>query len=113
MARTRKTEGRQKQRKDGTPSSTFCIVGEIKDIYEGQKADYLTINSLRGDYYDRLSVNVPVDAMESDSIEEYKKGETVQCKGYITTYFDGEKKQSKTIFTAVTVSKTIDIDTPF
>lgn len=113
MARTRKTEDRQKQRKNGTPSSTFCIVGEIKDIYEGQKADYLTINSLRGDYYDRLTVNVPVDAMESDSIEEYKKGETIQCKGYITTYFDGEMKRSKTIFTAVTVSKTIDIDTPF
>jgi hypothetical protein len=51
--------------------------------------------------------------MEADSIEDYKKGDTVQCKGYITTYFDREKKQSKTIFTAVTVSKTIDIDTPF
>ena len=113
MARTRKTEDRQKQRKDGTPSSTFCIVGEIKDIYEGQKADYLTINSPRGDYYDQLTVNVPVDAMESDSIEDYKKGDTVQCKGYITTYFDREKNQSKTIFTAATVSKTIDIDTPF
>ena len=114
MARTRKTEDRQKQRKDGTPSSTFCIVGEIKDIYEGQKADYLTINSPRGDYYDQLTVNVPVDAMnDTDSIEEYKKGDTVQCKGYITTYFDREKKQSKTIFTAATVSKTIDIDNPF
>lgn len=113
MARTRKTEDRQKQRKDDTPSSTFCIVGEIKDIYEGQKADYLTINSPRGDYYDQLTVNVPVDAMESDSIEDYKKGDTVQCEGYITTYFDREKKQSKTIFTAATVSKTIDIDTPF
>lgn len=113
MARTRKTEDRQKQRKDGTPSSTFCIVGEIKDIYEGKKADYLTINSPRGDYYDQLIVNVPVDAMETDSIEDYEEGETVQCKGYITTYFDREKKQSKTIFTAATVSKTIDIDTPF
>ncbi len=113
MARTRKTEDRQKQRKDGTPSSRFCIVGEIKDIYEGQKADYLTINSPRGDYYDQLTVNVPVDAMESDSIEDYKKGDTVQCSGHITSYFNREKQQSKTIFTADTVSKTIDIDTPF
>lgn len=113
MARTRKTEDRQKQRKEGTPSSTFCIVGEIKDIYEGQKADYLTINSPRGDYYDQLTVKVPVDAMEGDKIEDYAKGDTVQCKGYITTYFDREKNQSKTIFTAVTVSINIDIDTPF
>lgn len=113
MARTRKTEDRQKQRKDGTPSSTFCIVGEIKDIYEGQKADYLTINSPRGDYYDQLTVNVPVDAMEGDKIKDYAKGDTVQCKGHITTYFDREKKQSKIIFTAAAVSKTIDIDAPF
>ena len=113
MARTRKTEDRQKQRKDGTPSSAFCIVGEIKDIYEGQKADYLTINSPRGDYYDQLTVNVPVDTMDSDSIEDYTKGDTVQCKGYITTYFDRNKQQIKTIFTADTVSKTINIEIPF
>ena len=105
MARTRKTEDRQKQRKDVTPLSTFCIVGEIKYIYAGRKADYLTINSSRGDYYDQLTVNVPVDVMETDSIEDYKEGDLVKCKGYITTYFDREKEQSKTIFTAATVSK--------
>lgn len=110
MARTRKTNS---DRKDGTPASAFCIVGEIKDIYEGKKADYLTINSPRGDYYDQLTVNVPVDAMEGDNIEDYKKGETVQCTGYITTYFDREKKASKIIFTAEKVSHTVDIATPF
>lgn len=110
MARTRKTNN---DRKDGTPASDFCIVGEIKDIYEGKKADYLTINSPRGDYYDQLTVNVPVDAMEGDNIEDYKKGDTVQCTGHITTYFDREKKASKIIFTAEKVSHTVDIATPF
>lgn len=114
MARTRKTDERGKKdtRKNGTPSSTFCIVGEIKDIYEGQKADYLTINSPRGDYYDQLTVNVPVDIMENDTIEDYKEGETVQCTGHITTYFDREKSTSRTIFTADKVSHNIDIE-PF
>lgn len=110
MARTRITNN---DRKDGTPASYFCIVGEIKDIYEGKKADYLTINSPRGDYYDQLTVNVPVDVMETDTIEDYKKGDTVQCTGYITTYFDREKKASKIIFTAKKVSHTVDIATPF
>lgn len=110
MARTRKTNT---DRKDGTPASTFCIVGEIKNIYEGKKADYLTINTPRGDYYDQLTVNVPVDVMETDSIEDYKEDETVQCTGHITTYFDREKKASKIIFTADKVSHTIDMATPF
>lgn len=109
MARTRKAESKKDTRKDGTPSSTFCIVGEIKDIYEGQKADYLTINSPRGDYYDQLTVNVPVDIMENSTIEDYSEGETVQCSGHITTYFDREKKTSRVIFTADTVSHTVDI----
>ena len=63
-----------------------------------------------GDYYDQLTVNVPVDG---DTIEDYKKGETVQCTGHITTYFDREKKASKIIFTAEKVSHTVDIATPF
>ena len=109
MARTRKAESKKDNRKDGTPSSTFCIAGKIENIYEGKKADYLTINSPRGDYYDQLTVNVPVDAMETDSIEDYNEGETVQCSGHITTYFDREKKTSRVIFTADTVSHTVDI----
>ena len=109
MARTRKTESKKVTRKDGTPSSTFCIVGEIKDIYEGKKADYLKINSPRGDYYDQLTVNVPVDIMENDTVEDYSEGETVQCTGHITTYFDREMETSKVIFTADTVSHTVDI----
>lgn len=110
MARTRKASTQKDTRKDGTPASTFTIVGEIKDIYEGKKADYLTINSPRGDYYDQLTVNVPVDLMESNTIEDYSTGDTVQCTGHITTYYDREKQQSRTIFTANKVSKTIDID---
>ena len=106
MARTRKAST---DRKDGTPASTFTIVGEVKDIYEGKKADYLTINSPRGDYYDQLTVNVPVDIMETDSIEDYKEGEQIQCSGHITTYFDKAKKASKVIFTAEKVTHTIDI----
>jgi hypothetical protein len=51
--------------------------------------------------------------METDNIEDYKKGETVQCTGHITTYFDREKKASKIIFTAEKVSHTVDIATPF
>lgn len=111
MARTRKADERGKKgnRKDGTPSSTFCIVGKIENIYEGKKADYLTINSPRGDYYDLLTVNVSVDAMKTDSIEDYSEGETVQCSGHITTYFDREKKTSRVIFTVDTVSHTVDI----
>lgn len=110
MARTRKTSTYTKA---GIPASAFCIVGEIKDIYEGKKADYLTIKSPRSDYYDLLTVNVPVDVMETDSIEDYKEGETVQCTGHITTYFDREKEASKIIFTADKVSHTIDIANPF
>ena len=109
MARTRKAESKKDTRKDGTPASTFCIVGEIKDIYEGKKADYLTINSPRGDYYDQLTVNVPVDIMENDTVEDYSEGETVQCTGHITTYFDREKNTSRVIFTADTVSHTVGI----
>ena len=112
MARSRKAS-ESKERKEGTPASVFCIVGEITDIFEGKQADYLTIKSARGDYYDLLTVNVPVDLMETDTIEDYKKGETVQCTGTITSFFDKSKKVSKTIFTAAKVSKTIDIDTPF
>lgn len=106
MARTRKANT---DRKDGTPASTFVIVGEVKDIYEGKKADYLTINSPRGDYYDLLTVNVPVDIMETDSIEDYATGEMIQCSGHITTYFDKTKKASKVIFAAEKVTHTIDI----
>lgn len=112
MARTRKTNA-DKERKNGKPSSAFCIVGEIKEIFEGKKADYLTINSPRGDYYDQLTVDVPLDIMENDSIETYEKGDTVQCEGFITTYYDREKKASKTIFTAEKVSKNIDLEMPF
>ena len=112
MARTRKTN-EIKERKEGTPASAFCIVGKITGIFEGKNADYLTIKSVRGDYYDLLTVNVPVDLMETDTIEDYNKGDTVQCTGFISSFFDKTKKVSKTIFTAAKVSKTIDIDTPF
>lgn len=112
MARSRKAS-ENKERKDGIPASAFCIVGEITDIFEGKNADYLTIKSARGDYYDLLTVNVPVDLMETDTIEDYNKGDTVQCTGFISSFFDKTKKVSKTIFTAAKVSKTIDIDTPF
>lgn len=113
MARSRKAS-ENKERKDGIPASMFCIVGEITDIFEGKTADYLTIKSTRGDYYDLLTVNVPVDLMEkTDDIENYNKGDTVQCTGFISSFFDKTKKVSKTIFTAAKVSKTIDIDIPF
>ena len=107
MARSRKAS-ESKERKNGTPTSAFCIVGEIVNIFEGKNADYLTIKSARGDYYDLLTVDVPVDLMETDTIEDYNKGDMVQCTGFITSFFDKTKKVSKTIFTAAKVSKTID-----
>ena len=108
MARSRKAS-ENKERKNGVPISSFCIVGEITNIYEGKNADYLTIKSARGDYYDLLTVDVPVDLMETDTIEDYNKGDTIQCTGFISSFFDKTKKVSKTIFTATNVTKTIDI----
>lgn len=80
----------------------FRIVGELTDVYEGNKKNYLTIK-VEGDeinpktkepYYNLLKVTADKD------IELYDDGTIVEIGGTISSYFDKSVNRSAMILTA-------------
>lgn len=80
----------------------FCIIGELTDVYEGSKKNYLTIK-VEGDeinpktkqpFYSLLKVTADKD------IELYDDGTIVEIGGTISSYFDKSVSRSTMILTA-------------
>ena len=73
----------------------FEILGEVVDIYNGAKADYLTVKVQPDpdDYYDTYRVSV-----EKDSGIE--KGDTVKLTGTCSSFFNKNKKVMEYSFNA-------------
>lgn len=80
----------------------FCIIGELTDVYEGSKKNYLTVKvesdeinpKTKQPYYNLLKVTADKD------IELYDDGTIVEIGGTISSYFDKAVNQSTMILTA-------------
>lgn len=83
----------------------FCIIGELTDVYEGSKKNYLTIKvesdetnpKTKQPYYNLLKVTADKD------IELYDDGTIVKIGGTISSYFDKAVNRSTMILTAGSV----------
>lgn len=82
--------------------ANFCIIGELTNVCEGSKKNYLTIK-VEGDeinpktkqpYYNLLKVTADKD------IELYDDGTIVEIGGTISSYFDKAVDRSTMILTA-------------
>ena len=80
----------------------FKIIGELTDVYEGSKKNYLTVK-VEGDeinpktkqpYYNLLKVTADKD------IELYDGGTIVEIGGTISSYFDKAVNRNTMILTA-------------
>lgn len=80
----------------------FKIIGELTDVYEGSKKNYLTIKvesdetnpKTKQPYYNLLKVTADKD------IELYDDGTIVEIGGAISSYFDKAVNRSTMILTA-------------
>lgn len=108
MARTTKANNKNTT---GVNSCATCkIVGELTEVYEGKKNNYLTIKvdsaeinpKTKAPYYNLIKVTASPD------IELYDDGTTVYIDGVITAFFDKAVNRNTIIITATAIS-----DTPF
>lgn len=80
----------------------FKIIGELTDVYEGSKKNYLTIKvnsdeinpKTKEPYYNLLKVTADKD------IELYDDGTTVEIGGTISSFFDKAVNRNAMILTA-------------
>lgn len=100
MART--TSKSSTNKAENSNVANFKIIGELTDVYEGSKKNYLTIK-VEGDeinpktnepYYNLLKVTADKD------IELYDDGTIVEIGGTISSYFDKSVNRSTMILTA-------------
>ena len=100
MART--TSKANTNKAENSNVADFKIIGELTDVYEGSKKNYLTIK-VEGDeinpktkqpYYNLLKVTADKD------IELYDDGTIVEIGGTISSYFDKAVNRSTMILTA-------------
>lgn len=85
--------------------ANFCIIGELTDVYDGSKKNYLTIKvegneinpETKQPYYNLLKVTADKD------VELYDDGTIVEIGGTISSYFDKSVNRSTMILTAGSV----------
>lgn len=81
-----------------TENTSVCICGTLERVFEGKKANYLTIKAMRGKNYDLFNVDCPTSIAIPDD------GEKVTITGTLSTFWDKEKKFQKVIITAKSVT---------
>lgn len=79
---------------------TFTLTGEVTEIYNGNKNDFVTVKSARGQYYDLFRV-----AFEKGSGVEV--GDNVTVSGRAETFWNKEKKISVVNLYAETVREAL------
>lgn len=94
MARSKKNE---KQASENLVTEVI-VNGVIAEIYEGEKADYVTIKTNTGnEYYDTIKI---VD--DCGAIGDLDEGDTVKgLRCTVSSYFDKKKKCSVITFRPV------------
>lgn len=81
-----------------TENTNVCICGTLEKVFEGKKANYLTVKAMRGNNYDLFNVDCP------HSIALPDDGEKVTIIGTLSTFWDKEKRMQKVIITAKSVT---------
>lgn len=95
-------------------AATFNIAGVIKDVYEGEKYDYVSVNvdgenvnpKTNKPYYDTYSVVCP------KSMEIPDDGEAARFIGHVKSFFNKDKKRTEYSFYAEEIYG-INDDVPF
>ena len=99
-------------------AATFNIAGVIKDVHEGEKYDYVSVNvdseninpKTNKPYYDTYSVACPKD------IEIPDDGEEVRFIGRVKSFYNKDKQRTEYSFYAEAIygiNDAVDLDTPF
>ena len=99
-------------------AATFNIAGVIKDVYEGEKYDYVSVNvdsenvnpKTNKPYYDTYSVVCPKDMEIPDD------GEAARFIGRVKSFFNKDKQRTEYSFYAAKIygiNDAVDLDEPF
>lgn len=97
MARTKKNESAAAK----ALTSTAIITGIITDIYEGEKADYITVKTNTGNkYYDSVKIRD-----DSGVLEQYNEGDEISVDCTLSTFYDKNKNALITTFVPVSSIK--------
>lgn len=121
MARKTTTRGKANKFEPATrPTShaaTFNIAGTIKDVYEGEKYDYVSVNvdseninpKTNKPYYDTYSVVCSKDMEIPDD------GEEVRFIGRVKSFYNKDKQRTEYSFYAEEIygiNDAVDLDVP-
>lgn len=98
----RKTKAKTSENRATLHTATFNIAGTIKDVYEGEKYDYVSVNvdsenvnpKTNKPYYDTYSVVCPKDMEIPDD------GEEVRFIGRVKSFFNKDKQRTEYSFYA-------------
>ena len=93
MARTKNNESAATK----ALTSTAVINGIITDIYEGEKADYITVKTNTGNkYFDSVKIRD-----DSGVLGLHNEGDEISVDCTLSTFFDKNKKALITTFIPV------------
>lgn len=118
MARKTKTKANTSKTRKTLHAATFNIAGVIKDVYEGEKYDYVSVNvdseninpKTNKPYYDTYSVVCPKDMEIPDD------GEEVRFIGRVKSFYNKDKQRTEYSFYAEAIygiNDAVDLDVPF
>lgn len=79
-------------------SATFTVIGTVRDVYSGKKADYAKVRTWKDDYYTDYDVSVSKEF----GVEE---GDKLRFDGTIGVYWDENINRYKYILQAEIVEE--------
>ena len=109
-----KTKANTNETRATLHAATFNIAGVIKDVYEGEKYDYVSVNvdsenvnpKTNKPYYDTYSVVCPKEMEIPDD------GEAARFVGRVKSFFNKDKQRTEYSFYAAEIYGLND-DVPF